>query len=133
MSDDELEKIRLRKAEMFLKFQSMPKEIIDIKTSDDFDKLLNNFPDKIIIIDFWADWCAPCKIFAPTFTKAHQDYSMDFVFIKINVDENPIVAQYFGISSIPTILFVKGGEILRKFVGIVNYEILKQILEKFKR
>jgi len=132
MSDNELEKIRLRKAQRLLKLQSMPKEIIDIKTEDEFNKLLKDFPDKIIVIDFWAEWCAPCKLFAPILAKAHEEYSIDFIFVKINVDENPMIAQYFGITSIPTTLFIKGEHILRKFLGAVNFEVLKQILEKLK-
>jgi thioredoxin 1 len=133
MSNDDLEKIRLRKAEISFRFDTIPKNVINIKTEDDFNEILKNFPDKIIIIDFWAGWCAPCKLFAPTFARAHQEYSLDYIFLKINVDENPKIAEYFGISSIPTILFIKEGEILRKFVGVVNYEILKLILEKFKQ
>lgn len=132
MSDNELEKIRLRKAEMLLKLQSMPRKIIDINDEDDFNKLLKDFPEKVVVIDFWAIWCAPCKLFAPIFERAYQEYSMDFIFIKVNVDETPKIAQYFGITSIPTTLLVKGGDILRKFVGVLNYETLKQILEKFK-
>ncbi len=132
MSDDEIEKIRLRKAEMLSNIQSMPKQIIDIKSEDEYNNLLKQFPDKIFVIDFWAEWCAPCKMFAPTFVKTHQNYSGDYIFIKINVDENPSIAQYFGISSIPTTLFIKESQILRKFVGVVNFETLKQLLEKFK-
>ncbi len=132
MSDHELEKIRLRKAEMLLKLQTIPRKIIDINDEADFNKLQKDFPDKVVVIDFWAIWCAPCKLFAPIFERAYQEYSKDFIFVKVNVDETPNVAQNFGITSIPTTLFVKGGEILRKFAGVVSYEILKQILEKFK-
>ncbi len=132
MSDNELEKIRLRKAEMLLELQSMPKEIINIDGNDQFNQLLKDFPDKVVIIDFWAIWCAPCKLFAPIFAKAQQEYLMDYIFTKVNVDENPEIAQYFGIASIPTTLIIKGGKVLRKLVGVVNFETLKQILEKFK-
>ena len=132
MSDNELEKIRQRKAEMLMKLQSMPMEIITIKNEEDLNKLSKEFNDKIIIIDFWAVWCSPCKTFAPIFEKIQQEYYQDFVFVKINVDENPIVAQRYGISSIPTTLFIKGGQFLRKLVGVMNYATLKQILEKFK-
>jgi thioredoxin 1 len=117
---------------MLLRSQSMPKEIINVRTEQEFNQLLKDFPDKIMVIDFWAEWCSPCKLYAPIFAKAHQDYSIEYIFIKINVDENPIIAQYFGISSIPTTLFVKEGEVLRKFVGNVSFEILELILEKFK-
>ncbi|MFX1574355.1 MAG: thioredoxin [Promethearchaeota archaeon] len=132
MSDDELEKIRQRKVEMLMKLQSLPKEIIDLHNYNELLKLLTKFPEKIIVIDFWAVWCAPCKIFSPIFEKIHQEYYRDFIFIKINVDENPGIAQSYGITSIPTTLFLNNERILRKFVGLMNYETMKQILEKFK-
>ena len=132
MSDNELEKIRQRKAEMLMKLQSIPKKIINIKNEDDLNKLSQEFNDKIIVIDFWAVWYSPCKVFAPIFEKIQQEYYQDFIFVKINVDENPMVAQRFGISSIPTTLFIKGGQFLRKLVGVINYTTLKQVLEKFR-
>jgi len=132
MSDHELEKIRQRKAEMLLKMQSMPKDIINIQNDNQFNELLKEFPDKIVVLDFWAVWCAPCKMYDPIFKKLNQEYNHDFIFAKINVDENPLMAQYFGISSIPSTVFVKGDKMLRKFVGVMNYETLKQIFEKFK-
>jgi len=132
MSDNELEKIRQRKAEMLMKLQSIPKKIINIKNEDDLNKLSQEFNDKIIVIDFWAVWCSPCKVFAPIFEKIQQEYYQDFIFAQINVDENPMVAQRFGISSIPTTLFIKGGQFLRKLVGVINYTTLKQVLEKFR-
>ena len=132
MSDNELKKIRQRKAEMLMKLQSMPKGVVSIKTEEDLNKISSEFSDKIIVIDMWAVWCSPCKIFAPIFEKVQQEYEQDFIFAKINVDENPMVAQRYGISSIPTTLFIKGGQPIRKIVGVVNYSALKQILEKFK-
>jgi len=132
MSDEELEKIKLRKAEMLFKLQSMPKEILNINSENELNKLINDFPDKIIIIDFWAIWCAPCKLFSPIFERVYQEYSHEFIFVKINVDENPMIAQFFGISSIPTTIFMKGGNVLRKTIGVLNYDSLKHILTKFK-
>ena len=132
MSDNELKKIRQRKAEMLMKLQSMPKGVVSIKTEEDLNKISSEFSDKIIVIDMWAVWCSPCKMFAPIFEKVQQEYEQDFIFAKINVDENLMVAQRYGISSIPTTLFIKGGQPIRKIVGVVNYSTLKQILEKFK-
>jgi thioredoxin 1 len=132
MSDNELEKIRQRKAEMLMKLKSMPKGIINIKNEEELNKLSQDFNEKIIVIDFWAVWCAPCKMFTPIFEKIQQEYYQDFIFVKVNVDENPMVAQRYGISSIPTTLLIKEGHSLRKLVGVVNYTTLKQILEKFR-
>ena len=132
MSDNELERIRQRKLEMLMKLQAIPKDIVNIHTDSDLNKLTKDFPDKIVIIDFWAVWCAPCKVYAPIFEKFHQEYYGDFIFAKVNVDENPMVAQYFGITSIPTTTFIKNRQVLRKFVGLMNYDTLKHILEKLK-
>ena len=132
MSDNELDKLRLRKVEELLRLQSTSKEIIHINNNEDFNKLLNDFPDKIIVIDFWAVWCGPCKTFAPVFKKAHEEFAADFIFAKINTDENPSIAQFFGITSIPTTLFIRGKQVVHKFSGVVNYETLRQILENLK-
>ena len=132
MSDNELEKIRQRKVEMLLRLSDIPKEIVNINNEEHLNKLSNDFKDRIIIIDFWAVWCAPCKMFAPTFHKLQQEYYKDFIFAKINVDENPFIAQNFGISSIPTTLFIKGGQVLKMLVGAMNYDTLKQTLERYR-
>jgi len=132
MSDHELERIRLRKAEMLLKQKSTPKGIIKIQDENEFNKLLTDFPQKIVIIDFWAVWCGPCKIFAPVFEKLHQEYQHEFLFVKINVDDNPNIALKYGVSSIPTTVFLKGGILLKSIVGSVNYTALKPILEQLK-
>ncbi|MFX1279606.1 MAG: thioredoxin [Promethearchaeota archaeon] len=132
MSDNELEKIRQRKVEMLMKLQSMPKQIVNITSKDHLSKLSQEFNDKIIICDMWAVWCSPCKMYAPIFEKIQQEYYQDFIFVKINVDENPMLAQRYGVSSIPTTLFLKNGQLLRKIVGVVNYTALKQLLEKSK-
>ena len=132
MSDNDLEKIRQRKVETLLNMQRMPNGIVSIKNEQDLTRLTNEFSDKIIVIDFWAVWCSPCKIFAPIFEKLQQEYYKDFIFAKINVDENPLIAQYYGITSIPTTLLLKDSQALRKFVGVMNYETLRQFLEKLK-
>jgi len=132
MSDDELEKIRRKKVEMLLKFQAMPREIITINNAEDLNRLTNDFSDKIVVIDFWAVWCSPCKIFAPIFQKIHEEFYTHFIFAKINVDENPQIAQHLGITSIPTTVLLKGDKVFRKFVGLMNYSTLKGMLEKLK-
>ncbi|KKM67690.1 hypothetical protein LCGC14_1468540, partial [marine sediment metagenome] len=64
--------------------------------------------------------------------KLHQEYQNDFLFVKINVDDNPNIALKYGVSSIPTTVFLKGGNLLKSIVGSVNYTTLKPILEQFK-
>jgi len=131
MSDHELEKIRLKKAEMLMKLSLLPKEIIEVHNVDEFNKIINDY-DKIIIIDFWAVWCGPCKIFVPVFKKLQEEYQNEFVFVKVNVDEIPSIAQQYRISGIPTTLFIKKGQVLNKIVGATNYDNMKVFLERLK-
>ena len=130
MSDDDLERIRMKKVEMIMKLQKMPKEIIKIHSYDEFEKLLTDYPENILVFDFWAVWCGPCIAFAPVFEKLQQEYSQDIIFAKVNVDEAGSIAQRFGITGIPTTLFIKGGKVIQKVVGAMNYNSMKQILGK---
>lgn len=131
--DESLDKLRMKKAEALLKHQSMPGSIIEIKSDEDFNKILKNYPDKIIIIDFWAVWCGPCMFFAPIFKKLQEEFQKDFVFVKVNVDENPTVAMKYQITGIPTTLFIKNNEIVNNIVGAMNYDGMKKVLDKLRQ
>lgn len=132
MSDNELEKIRLQKTESMLKSRNVPKEIIKIHSVEEFNKLSKDFPEKIIVIDFWAVWCGPCMSFAPVFEKLNSEFMGEFIFVKVNVDEVGSIAQKYGITGIPTTLFLKGGNVVHNIVGAYPYEHVKKVLEKLK-
>ncbi|MHA1192308.1 MAG: thioredoxin [Promethearchaeota archaeon] len=132
MSDNELDKIRLQKAESMMKTSKLPKEIVKIHTLEEFNNLSIDFPEKVIMIDFWAVWCGPCMTFAPVFEKLNSEYGEEFIFVKVNVDEVGSIAQRYGISGIPTTLFIKGGNVVHKIVGAYPYEHMKKVLEKLK-
>ena len=132
MTENDLNKIRLRKAEMLLKTQSMPTEIVKIHSAEEFNQLKADFPDKILIIDFWAVWCSPCMMFAPVFEKIQKEQYQDFIFVKVNVDEVGYIAQEYRITGIPTTLFIKSDKIIHKVVGSVNEEYLRRVLEKLR-
>ncbi len=85
---------------------------------------------KLTLLDFWADWCAPCRMLGPTFEKLAQDYGDKIDFAKINVDELPDVASQFGIRSIPTLLLVLNGQVLERIVGVQPYENIAAVLEQ---
>ncbi len=129
-TDKELEVLRMKKAEALINQQPMPKSIVELNTAEDFNNLLKNFPDKVIIIDFWAVWCGPCMFFAPIFKRLQEEFQEDFIFAKVNVDENSVPAMKYGITGIPTTLFIKNGEVLNKVIGAMNYDGMKQLLEK---
>ena len=132
MTENDLNKIRLKKAEMLLKTQSMPTEIVKIHSGEEFNQLKADFPEKILIIDFWAVWCSPCMMFAPVFEKIQKEQYQDFIFVKVNVDEVGSIAQEYRITGIPTTLFIKSDKIIHKVVGAVNEEYMRRVLEKLR-
>jgi thioredoxin 1 len=80
--------------------------------------------DKPVLVDFWAEWCGPCRMIGPLVSELSEDYKERAVITKMDVDTNPGTAAKFGIRNIPTILFFKGGEIADKQVGAVPKTIL---------
>jgi len=85
--------------------------------------------EKAVIVDFWAEWCGPCKMVGPVVEQIAKDYDGKAVVGKLNVDQNPETAMKYGIRSIPTILFLKGGEIVDRQVGAVSRDLLVKKLE----
>ena len=73
--------------------------------------------DKLSVIDFWAEWCGPCRAIGPVIEELAKDYSGKVNVGKVNVDNNPQISMNYGITSIPAILFVKGGQVVDKLVG----------------
>ncbi len=85
-------------------------------TDANFEELVIN-ADKPVMIDFWAVWCGPCRMIAPIVEEMSGEYEGKAIIGKVDVDSNPGVAMKYGIRNIPTVIFVKGGEIVDKQVG----------------
>ena len=85
-------------------------------TDANFEELVIN-SDKPAMIDFWAVWCGPCRMIAPIVEEMSQEYEGKAVIGKVDVDSNPGIAQKYGIRNIPTMLFLKNGEVVDKQVG----------------
>ena len=86
---------------------------------------------KPVLVDFWAEWCPPCRMLGPTFEKLAAQYGDRIVFAKVNVDELPEVAGQYGIRSIPTLLLLRDGEVLEELVGARPYQDLARVLDHY--
>ena len=82
-----------------------------------------------VLVDFWADWCAPCKMIAPIVEELAEEYDGQIIFAKVDVDSSPLTAAEYGIRSIPTLLVFKDGSPVDQVVGEVPKAVLKQRLD----
>lgn len=97
-------------------------------TDSNFDELVLK-SDKPVVVDFWAEWCGPCKMIGPLIDEMSKDYEGKALVGKVNVDQNANVSAQFGVRSIPTVLFIKNGEVVDKSVGAVPKATLNSKLE----
>ncbi|HNP23537.1 MAG TPA: thioredoxin [Panacibacter sp.] len=85
--------------------------------------------DKLTVIDFWAEWCGPCRAIGPVIEELAKDYTGKVNVGKLNVDHNPNVSINYGITSIPAILFIKGGKVVDKQIGAVPKSIIEKKIQ----
>lgn len=87
--------------------------------------------DKPVLVDFWAEWCGPCRMIAPTVEAIAEEYKDKAGVYKMNVDENPNVPQQYGIRGIPTLILFKGGQEQERIVGAVTREAIARVIDKY--
>ena len=105
----------------------MASENVKNLTDTDFDASVKN---GVVLVDFWAEWCAPCRRLAPTVDQLAQEYSGRITVAKVNIDENPMVPSKFMIRGIPTLLLFKNGDLKETVVGLAGKEDLAKLLDK---
>ena len=96
-------------------------------TDKNFEEIIGS--DQPVLVDFWAEWCGPCKMIAPVVEELAMEYDGKAVIGKVDVDSNPEVSAKFGIRSIPTLLVFKKGEVVDKQIGAVPKNVLSQKLD----
>ncbi len=83
-----------------------------------------------VLVDFWAAWCAPCRMLAPTVDAIAEKYVSNAVVVKLNVDDNPSISQRYGIKGIPTLILFKGGKEEERVVGATSKDAISRMIDK---
>lgn len=127
---DELEKLRQKKLKELMEKMSgkqTPSKPVEVN-SKNFSEILTS--NENVVVDFYADWCAPCKMVAPIIEELAREYTGKVVFAKLNTDENVEIAQRFGISAIPTVIFFKNGKAVDQIIGALPKAEFKRWIDK---
>ena len=99
-------------------------------TAANFDEVLVN-SDIPVIVDYWAPWCGPCKMMAPNFEKAANDWPLKVLFAKVNTEDEQSIGARVGIRSIPTLIIYKGGKEVHRASGALDYNSLSNLIRQF--
>jgi len=132
MEDNEFEKIQKKQLEDLVKQQNLNNildktPVIEL-TSENFNREMAN--NDLLLVDFWAEWCGPCKSMHPIFTRMAKKYKR-VRFARVNVDNAQDIASKYGVQSIPTFIMFKNGEIANTMVGAVGEPGIHMICKKF--
>jgi thioredoxin 1 len=101
-----------------------------ISSEDEFNTAIDKSENKLSIFDLYADWCRPCRILAPTLEKIAEESNGAFFFYRINVNQFPQIAQYFGVNGIPHVAFMKNKKIIATLVGLQPEEEYRKVINE---
>ena len=124
--NDDLKQLKERKLTEFKARKEMSK-LVHV-TDADFSETVKKHP--VALIDFWAEWCGPCRALAPTIEELHKEYAGKVFIGKLDVDENPQTAEGFQVLSIPTLIVMKNGQEVDRIVGCVPKKSIEAVLKK---
>lgn len=132
MEDEELRIInekRMKKLQQMVNEKELLKNITEPLNLDDSDfaDTINKIP--LILVDFWAPWCGPCRMMSPIIDQVGKEYQGNLVVGKVNVDENPNISRQFGISSIPTLILFKRGQAVNNIIGSVSKSKIDELVK----
>ena len=132
MSDEELERLRLKKMKKLLKKLVGKEKSNTNKPVELTDQDSRSFVKSggLVVVDFWAPWCPPCRYLAPIIKELAREYAGRIKFGKLNVDKNPKTARRYGIRAIPTLLVFKNGSLVDRIIGAMPKEMLEAKLKK---
>jgi thioredoxin len=86
--------------------------------------------EKTVLVDFWAEWCPPCRMIAPTVDAIAEQYAESVNVVKVNVDDNPATSGQYGIRGIPTLVFFRDGQEVERIVGVTSRDAIARVVEK---
>jgi thioredoxin 1 len=107
----------------------MSSDKVVVVTDSEFDSTILQ-SERPVVLDFWAEWCQPCKMLAPTMEEIAGEYEDKVKVGKLNVDDNPDTATKYGIRGIPTLLFFKGGKVVQQVTGVKSKAEIKKTIDE---
>ena len=130
--DHELERLKLRKLKELMSRGHVTGEKLDKPLHVDegeFDEIVRRYP--LVVVDFWAEWCGPCRMIAPIIDELAREYAGRVVFVKVDVDRNRRLAMKYGIMSIPTLMIFKDGKPVDMIIGFQPKPAIKEIINQY--